>query len=563
MRSTAGRPAIDLTAGDTTRPPRQNRGGLGGTTYLSELRRLRRRGLLGRSRRWDGRRRLGRRGRRGHLGAGADGGGLGGRDRLADGVVGLGHRGGFAGRRRADAVELRNLAVLQLRSLPVAFGLLRDTGDLTDRAAQTLERVADLARHDPQLVRVALGDRRQHLQVLVRQQTLVRLAGVDRVEDRGDGLRLTLRLQDPRFPLGLRPQDPGLLVTFGGEDRGLLLALGGQHGRLPHTFRGEDRGALVTVGAHLLLHRVLDRRRRVDRAQLDPVDPDPPLAGRLVQHVPELLVDLLTRGQRLLQVHATDDVAQRGHGELLDGLDVVRDLVRRPDRVVHLEVDDGVDRYHQVVLGDHALRRERDDLLAHVDGVADLVDERGQQVQAGLQPGLELPEPLDDPDGLLLHHPDGLDECDDHQQGDQCQHYEERGHLTLHSKQNPQDGQSFLSTVHPAFRFPARRLPDRAGTPATAAAVLTSTVLRNRGHSTAGPGVSSAAGRWGSGSGSWGCSAGGAAGRSRGRRRRSGRRSPSPRPASRGRSSTPRRTGGLSTAHRSAGPSHRRPGGSP
>ena len=103
----------------------------------------------------------------------------------------------------------RHLAVGELRRLPGALGLLRDAGHLADRTAQTLERVADLARHDPQLVRVALSDRRQHLQVLVGEQTLVRLAGVDRVEDRGDGLRLTLGLQDPRLPLGLRPAGSG------------------------------------------------------------------------------------------------------------------------------------------------------------------------------------------------------------------------------------------------------------------------------------------------------------------------------------------------------------------
>jgi hypothetical protein len=49
----------------------------------------------------------------------------------------------------------------------------------------------------------------------------------------------------------------------------------------------------VAVGAHLLLHRVLDRPRRVDRLDLDAVDADPPLAGRLVEHAPQLAVDLV------------------------------------------------------------------------------------------------------------------------------------------------------------------------------------------------------------------------------------------------------------------------------
>src|SRR5829696_6794604 len=75
--------------------------------------------------------------------------------------------------------------------------------------------------------------------------------------------------------------------------------------------------------------------------------------------------------------------------------------------------------------------RERDDLLPHVDRVAHLVHVRREEVQAGLEADLEFPEPLHDADGLLLHDPDGLDECHDHQQGDQRQHYEECGHGTL------------------------------------------------------------------------------------------------------------------------------------
>ena len=49
---------------------------------------------------------------------------------------------------------------------------------------QTLQRLAELARHDPHLVRVALRDLRQRLQVLVGEQPRVGLGRVDRVERR-------------------------------------------------------------------------------------------------------------------------------------------------------------------------------------------------------------------------------------------------------------------------------------------------------------------------------------------------------------------------------------------
>ena len=53
----------------------------------------------------------------------------------------------------------------------------------------------------------------------------------------------------------------------------------------------QDRGALLAVGAHLLLHRVLDRGRRIDRLQLDAVDADAPLPGRIVEDAAQLVVD--------------------------------------------------------------------------------------------------------------------------------------------------------------------------------------------------------------------------------------------------------------------------------
>ena len=126
---------------------------------------------------------------------------------------------------------------------------------------------------DPDLVRVALRDLRQHLQVLVGEQLGVGVAPVDRVEHGLDRLRLALGLQDL-----------GLALALGAQDRALLLALGREDLRLLDALGREDRGAAVALGAHLLLHRLLDRWRRVDGLQLDAVDPDAPAPGGLVEH---------------------------------------------------------------------------------------------------------------------------------------------------------------------------------------------------------------------------------------------------------------------------------------
>lgn len=289
--------------------------------------------------------------------------------------------------------------------------------EVADGAAEALERIADLARHDPELVGVALGDLREHLEVLVGEQLLVRVSGVDRLEDHPDRLGLTLGAQGRGLGLALGAQDRGLLLTLGGEDLGL-----------PDTFGLEDGGALVAVGAHLLLHRVLDGGRRLDGLQFDAVDADAPLAGGLVEDAAQCRVDLLAGGQGPFEVHPADDVPQGGDGELLDGLDVTGDLVGRGAGVGHLVVDDGVDVHDQVVLGDHRLRRERHDLLTEVDAVADRVDERDDDVQAGVEGAGVAAEAFDDGGAGLWDDLDRFDECDEHEHHQNDQDDDDRFH---------------------------------------------------------------------------------------------------------------------------------------
>ena len=113
---------------------------------------------------------------------------------------------------RLRASRQRGRSLLGL--LPVCHGRSRRGGEIRDRARDLPDHLLQLARDDPDLVRLALRDLRERLEVLVREQLGIRLALVDRREDGLDRLRLTLG-----------PQDGSLLLALGREDRRLLLAL--------------------------------------------------------------------------------------------------------------------------------------------------------------------------------------------------------------------------------------------------------------------------------------------------------------------------------------------------
>ena len=195
----------------------------------------------------------------------------------------------------------------------------------------------------------------------------------------------TLCLQDQGFLLTLGLQHLSLLLGGSGQNGGLLGTLGLLDLRLTFGLGGQNRGALGALGGDLLLHGGQDSRRRLDRLELDAGHADAPRARRLVKNAAQLLVDGLARGLRLLEVEGTDQVTQRGRGQLLDRLQEVRDFVGRAFRIGDLEVDHRVDRDHRLVGRDDGLRREVRDLLTKVDARGDAVHEGNQQVEATLQ----------------------------------------------------------------------------------------------------------------------------------------------------------------------------------
>mgnify|MGYP003693579111 CR=1 FL=1 len=125
-----------------------------------------------------------------------------------------------------------------------------------------------------------------------------------------------------------------------------------------------------------------------------------------------------------------DHVAQRGDRELLDRPDEVVDLVGGRLRLGDLEIDDGVDRDDEVVLGDHRLRREGDDLLPQIDHLADPVDEGDDDRQPGVQRARVAAEPFDDARPRLRHDANRPGESEQHE----AQYDEEHDQFDEHER---------------------------------------------------------------------------------------------------------------------------------
>ena len=112
--------------------------------------------------------------------------------------------------------------------------------------------------------------------------------------------------------------------------------------------------------------------------------------------------------ERAVELHPADHAAQRRLRELRDRHHEVARAVGREPRVGHLEVEDAVDLQLRVVLGDADLARHVERNLAQIVLVRDAIDERDHEIEAGLQHGVEAPEPLDDERVLLRHDADRL-----------------------------------------------------------------------------------------------------------------------------------------------------------
>ena len=207
----------------------------------------------------------------------------------------------------------------------------------------------------------------------------------------------------------------GFAAALGGEDLRLLGAFRRQDRRLPLALGHQDGGALVALGLHLPRHGVDQIARRLDVLDLDTRDLDAPIAGRVVDHLQQAMVDLVALRQKLVQIHGAHHRADVGHGEVEDRRFEVVDLIARLRRVHHLIEGNAVHLHHGVILGDHLLARHLHHLLHHVELAPDAVDEGDDQGKAGAQRTGVAAEALDRIVPALRHDFDARREHGDEQ----------------------------------------------------------------------------------------------------------------------------------------------------
>ena len=122
----------------------------------------------------------------------------------------------------------------------------------------------------------------------------------------------------------------------------------------------------------------------------------------------------------MVELHIADDVPQRRCGKVFNRRNRALHAVGIQLRVGDLEIDDRVDLHRDVVLGDHGLRREIDDLLLERNLLRDAVDERHLEMHAGAPGRVVSAEALHDVGVCLRHNFDAGDQQSDHHD---CKHH--------------------------------------------------------------------------------------------------------------------------------------------
>ena len=170
----------------------------------------------------------------------------------------------------------------------------------------------------------------------------------------------------------------------------------------------QDARQFLAFRLRLPAHRVLQRRRHADVADLDREHRHAPFRGLASDLLAQLLVALLAIGQQRRQQRGADHLAKRGLRHLGDGLAVVGNLERGALGIVDLPEHHGVDIHRHRVLAQRGFGVDFGGLDALVEPGSHGVDERHDGEQARAANGGELAEPEHDGALPLIRDHDGL-----------------------------------------------------------------------------------------------------------------------------------------------------------
>ena len=199
---------------------------------------------------------------------------------------------------------------------------------------------------------------------------------------------------------------------FRAQDSRLFLAFGHGYIGLARTGGLKYYGSPLPLSRHLPVHGVLYLRRWVDLADLHRRHLDPPALGHLVQLHPEDLVYLLPLRQHIVQGDVADHGPQGCGGHTyycrLEVLHLQDRTLRR--FFYHLVVDEEVDAYRSVVLGDVGLAGYVDHIFPQVH-LLEAVHKGQEQAQAGASKTYEFAQAKSDYPLVLPDDDDGQYHC--------------------------------------------------------------------------------------------------------------------------------------------------------
>ena len=121
----------------------------------------------------------------------------------------------------------------------------------------------------------------------------------------------------------------------------------------------------------------------------------------------------------MVQLHFADNVPQRGGAEIFNGGNGVFHAVSVKLGIGDLEIDHSIDLHSHIILGDHRLRREINDLLLQAHLPRDAIQKGNFHMQARSPCGMERAQPLHHK-GVCLRN--DLDIGDDDRQHKDHQH---------------------------------------------------------------------------------------------------------------------------------------------